>query len=179
MRTTADFLQFYRRQRGWTARLVAAVPEEHFDWRPAEGAFSCGDLVRHLVQAEVFWTRLLTKAAAGEDYDPFEIPGDADERMSAFRRPNAASAADEASGASFAETMEKWEAVQARSEEALAAIPDEALHGPSASHPLTRFEGQVWELMLLSLTHEAHHRGQLSAYLKVLGVEQDAAAFGS
>ncbi len=43
MKTIQEFLQHYGRQRGWTRTIVAAVPEEHFDWSPADTAFSCGE----------------------------------------------------------------------------------------------------------------------------------------
>ena len=75
MRTIEEFLVYFRRQRSWTRSLVAAAPEACFDWRPAPDAFSCGELVRHLIQSEAFWRRLLLAAAAGQRYDPFGLTG--------------------------------------------------------------------------------------------------------
>jgi uncharacterized damage-inducible protein DinB len=46
-------------------------------------------------------------------------------------------------------------------------------------HPLSGFRGRLWELLLMMLEHESHHRGQLSAYLKVLRIETPAALFGA
>ena len=178
MRTTADFLSFLRRQRRWTLDMVAAVPEEHFDWRPSEDSFSCGELVRHLIQADLFWARMLATLAAGEAFDPFGLEGSGEERMRAFRSPNLDFARRDDQGSSFAELLASWETAEAKVTRTLGEIPDEALDGVAGTHPLTRFEGRIWELMLLMLEHEAHHRGQLSAYLRVLGVPLPA-TFGT
>jgi uncharacterized damage-inducible protein DinB len=179
MRTVDDFLTHFHRQRRWTRNLVAAIPEEHFDWRPSPQSFSCGDLVRHLMQTEIFFSRLLAKAAAGELLDPFGLEGDAEQRMRAFRRPNLESAGNPAYGTSFASALERWADIERRTDENLRQIPDRALHGVEAEHPLTLLRAPLWEVMLVMTEHEAHHRGQLSAYLKVLGVPQPAAAIGA
>ena len=39
-------------------------------------------------------------------------------------------------------------------------------------HPLMDLRLPLWEMLLTMVGHEIHHRGQLSAYLKMLGVEQ-------
>ena len=174
MLTSEELLQHYRRQRRWTRALVAAIPEEYFPWRPAPDAFGCGDLVRHLMQSEIFWNRLLCRAARGEPYDPFGLPGGPEERLEALRQPNLQSSRDEKYGASFAGCLERWAEIQKRTEHDLAALEDAWL-GRLATHPLTGLEAAVWEMALVMLAHEGHHRGQLSAYLKMLGVPQPAA----
>lgn len=178
MRSISDYLEFFRRQRLWTRALVAAIPEEHFDWRPDAESFSCGDLVRHLMQAEIFWTRLLLRIAEGEEIAVYSFGADPESRMSAFRERNLESSHDEKYGAGFAEALERWREIQLRTEGELAKIPQSALYERSARHPLTEFEGPLWQFLLFFLAHEAHHRGQLSAYLKILGVAQPAAALG-
>lgn len=175
MRTVEDFLAHYRRQRRWTLDLVRAVPEEHFGWAPAPDAFTCGGLVRHLIQAESFWRKLLLAAAAGESYDPFEplgLPERGPARMVAFRPRNRASSDDSKLGSTFAQCLAAWEAVQAKTEAALAAITPEQLARAEMHHPLTGMRAPLWEALLVFVEHEAHHRGQLSAYLKALGVPQ-------
>ena len=116
MRTIEEFLVYFRRQRSWTRSLVAAAPEACFDWRPAPDAFSCGELVRHLIQSEAFWRRLLLAAAAGQRYDPFGLTGTAMQRMTAFRKPNLESSRGDGAkyGASFAACLESWRGVQAK-----------------------------------------------------------------
>jgi uncharacterized damage-inducible protein DinB len=175
MRTIEDFLSHYRRQRRWTVALVEAVPEEHFGWAPAPDAFTCGGLVVHLIQSENFWRRLILAAARGEGYDPFEpmgLPPPGAERMVAFRPANVGSSADPRHGRTFAECLAAWRAVQAKTEEQLSALTPGELAGGRLRHPLTGFEVPLWEGLLVFVEHEAHHRGQLSAYLKALGVPQ-------
>jgi uncharacterized damage-inducible protein DinB len=175
VRTLEDFLTHFRRQRAWTRRLVAAVPEEHFGWRPAEDSFSLGELVRHLIQSESFWRKMLTEGAAGRAFDPFGLTGASAERMAAFRRPNVESSRSaEKWGSTFAECLERWSEVQARTERELAAITPEQLREVEVDHPLLGLRLSLWEMLLTFVDHEVHHRGQLSAYLKVLGVDQPA-----
>ena len=145
-----------------------------FDWAPSEDSFRCGDLVRHLIQAEVFWRRLLVKGADGERYDPFGLEGDSESRLKAFRRPNLTASRDETFGSTAQECLDSWAGVQKKTEEQLATIPDESLHGVVMRHPLFELEAPIWDFLIAMLEHEAHHRGQLSAYLKMLGAPQPA-----
>ena len=171
---TEGFVNHFRRQREWTRRLIEAIPETHFDWRPADTEFSCGDLVRHMIQAEIFWRRLVQHGERGEAYDPFELEGSVDERMAQFRRPNLKASRNERFGTSFAECLETWEKVERDTLSKLAALPEDALAQRRLRHPLTGLEGSLAEMLLIMIEHEAHHRGQLSAYLKVIGVPQPA-----
>jgi uncharacterized damage-inducible protein DinB len=174
MRTTAELLDFYRRQRSWTFTLVSAVPEELFDWRPSESSFSCGELVRHLMLSERFWRKLIVEAVEGRSFDPFGLPGDGRQRMTAFRQPNLESAAAaENLGTTFAECLERWGPIQARTEEELGRLTPEQLDAV-VDHPLLAIRLPAWEALLTMVGHEVHHRGQLSAYLKMIGVEQPA-----
>ena len=166
MRTIEDFLEHFRHQRRWTRRIVAAIPEDHFDWRPAHDAFSCGDLVRHLMQAEIFWRRLLQAAVAGETYDPFGLSGSRDERLEGFREVNVAASRTRRLGSSFSECLDSWQSIQAETEEFVVGLTKEDLEQKSACHPLTGMTGPIWEFLVVMMEHEAHHRGQLSAHLK-------------
>ena len=167
-----ELLAHFRRQRRWTRDLVAAVGEEHFDWSPGEGCFSCGQLVRHLIQAEVYWRRLLAAAVEGRAYDPFDIGGTLDERMRRFRAPNLRASADPKLGTTFAECLDSWTSVQGATEELIAGLTPGQLSEVRVRHSLTGLESHLGELLLVMFEHEAHHRGQLSAYMKMLGIEQ-------
>ena len=166
------FLHLYRRERAWTRRLVAAFPESVFDWRPREDAFSCGEVVRHLIQAERFWRRLLADAVAGQAWDPFGLDGAVRERMETFRPRNFAFAQRDSELATFAACLARWEQVQGDTEAAFAAFTDETLATVEVVHPISRLTGPVGEMLHYMLSHESHHRGQLSAYAKMLGVRQ-------
>lgn len=171
MHDIQEFLTHYRRQRRWTRELVEAIPPEHFDWAPLPESFTCGDLLRHLIQAEIFWCRLITKAAAGEAYDPFELQGDSAARLAAFRKPNLEGSHDPKYGTTFAEGLARWAVVAQRTADELAKLAPEHL-AQTGKHPLTGLEAPLWELLIIMVEHEAHHRGQLSAYLKILGEDQ-------
>jgi uncharacterized damage-inducible protein DinB len=160
----------FRRQRVWTHVLVGALPEELFDWAPEGAGFTCGGLVRHLMQAEVFWARLLGAAVAGEAYDPFGIEGSFEQRVEQFRGPNVGASRSDRLGTTFAECVENWSGLQQKTEELIGSLEADDLQA-SATHPLTGLKAPVWEMILVMIEHEAHHRGQLSAYLKARGIE--------
>ena len=165
-------LALWRRERAWTRELVAAFPEEAFGWRPAPDAFSCGELVVHLIQSERFWRRLLVEGAAGRRYDPFGLTGGVAERYAAFRRPNLVSTRAADQPATFAACLERWETEQARTEAAFAAFTSEQLAGVVVHHPVAGLVEPLFDMIWFMTSHDVHHRGQLSAYAKMLGLPQ-------
>lgn len=168
----ASPLRLWRQERGWTRQLIAAFPEDAFGWRPAPDAFSCGELVVHLIQSERFWRRLLVEAAAGRRYDPFGLAGTAEERYSAFRSPNLLSARSTRHPTTFAGCLERLAAEQAETEAAFAAFTPEQLANAVVHHPVAGLVAPLGEMIWFMASHEVHHRGQLSAYAKMLGVAQ-------
>ncbi len=171
-RSLASPLRLWQRERSWTRQLIAAFPEDVFDWRPAADAFSCGELVVHLIQAERFWRRLLVEAAAGSRYDPFGLIGTAEERYAAFRTPNFLSARGARHPTTFASCLDRLAAEQAETEAAFAAFTPEQLAGAIVHHPVAGLVAPVGEMTWFMASHEVHHRGQLSAYAKMLGLPQ-------
>lgn len=153
--------------------MARAVPPEHFDWRPHAGAFSCGDIVRHLMLAEQVFRLFLEASGRGEDWDPWGMTGPGEERLRNARRAVLEAAGTSELGSTVDECIEQWAAQQVETETVLAAVPDEAL-GRIVEHPALALRAPVWEMFLLMIEHEIHHRGQLSAYLKMLRVEQPA-----
>ena len=49
---SASFLDYLSRIRGRTLAVGRVIPEDRLEWRPTEGAFSFGDLLRHLAAIE-------------------------------------------------------------------------------------------------------------------------------
>jgi uncharacterized damage-inducible protein DinB len=172
MRTIAEFLEHYRRQRRWSRALVAAIPPEHFDWSPAADAFRCSDIVRHLMQSEQFFLRIIVSAARGETFDPFHLQGSGAERFQAFRGRNLALSKRDQLGATPSACLEQWQKIQAETERELARISADQLTAVRVTHPLANITAPLWEMLWIMMTHESHHRGQLSAYLKVLKLPQ-------
>ena len=172
-------LRLWRQERAWTRRLVAAFPESAFGWRPAPDAFSCGELVVHLVQSERFWRKLLVEAAAGRRYDPFGLSGTVEERFAAFRSPNLLSTRASRQPATFAACLERWAAEQAETETAFAAFTAEQLRGAVVHHPVGGLVAPLGDMIWFMASHEVHHRGQLSAYAKMLGLPQPPLYYGT
>jgi uncharacterized damage-inducible protein DinB len=173
MLTTAALIDRWRRTREGTVALVQSIPLEHFDWRPHPDAFSCGDIVRHLMQAEQVFGLLLAAAGRGEAWDPWQMTGSGEERLRSARRAILDGAGTVELGTTPAACLEHWHTLRGETEAALATVPDAALTN-AVEHPVTAIRSPLWEMFLLMIEHEIHHRGQLSAYLKVLGVDQPA-----
>lgn len=171
---SSTLLEHYRRERRGTRLLIAAVPEELFDWTPHEGGFSLGGLVRHLMQAEIFWRKLLEAAIEGRDHDPFGLAGEPAARLVTFRPVNVDASNDERLGATFADCLEAWGPIQTKTEAFLESLSEEQIAGTRVRHPLVGLEGPLGQMVLVMVSHEGHHRGQLSAYLKNRGVEHPA-----
>jgi uncharacterized damage-inducible protein DinB len=165
-------LRLWRRERAWSRQLVGAFPESAFGWRPAPTAFSCGELVIHLMQSERFWRRLLVEGAAGRRYDPFGLRGTAEERYAAFREPNFLSAGGPRHPTTFADCLARWAVEQAETEAAVAAFTAEQLATAIVHHPVAGFVEPLGDMLWFMASHEVHHRGQLSAYAKMLGLAQ-------
>lgn len=54
IRSVAQFLEYWTSLRGRTRRVVECIPPERLEWSYRAGAFTLGDLVRHLATIERF-----------------------------------------------------------------------------------------------------------------------------
>jgi len=133
-----------RFEHGVTRRVIAALPREHMEFRPAEGARSAGELARHIVGAEL---RFLEGAASGAFPD-----GDPDWATTAD-----GAALAELYGARFAPLIERLTATQG---DALLRVID---YKGFVKLPALGF-------VQLAINHTIHHRGQFSVYLRSLGI---------
>lgn len=133
-----------------TRRVLERVPDEHWDWKPHEKSMSLGGLAGHL--AQLTWLALSVM-----QQDEFE----------------ARSASRPAPPANREEMTRTFEQGAAALVEAVNAAPAEAW-------------GQTWSLKaggqtflsmpraaalrVMGISHPVHHRGQLSVYLRLLGI---------
>ena len=46
------FLDYCENVRARTLRVADCIPEDHMEWVPGEGRWSCGDILRHLAGIE-------------------------------------------------------------------------------------------------------------------------------
>jgi uncharacterized damage-inducible protein DinB len=134
-----------------TRRVLERVPDEHWEWTPHEKSMTLGRLSSHLLELVYLATAVVQRDSfdPGADRPLMTGIGNRDQLLRAF---------DEAT-----------QAFQA----AFAAAPADAWR---QTWQLT-FGGQVFvslpraaALRLMGLSHPIHHRGQLTVFLRLLGV---------
>ncbi|MFN0110307.1 MAG: DinB family protein [Blastocatellia bacterium] len=134
----------WRRIHKQTTKIMAAAPNDKYDWKPADSAMTMGELMNHLWIAEAGLI-----AAAKTGVFPTEAPPqikDTAELIAAFDKTHeeAIATAMSLTEAELAETV--------------------APFGPDKAMPRS-------VLLNLTLEHEIHHRGQLYTYLRIAGCE--------
>ncbi len=140
-----SFATYFDGIRGRTLRVAACIPRERLEWAPRAGAFSFGDLLRHLGAIERY---MFAENARGL---PSRYPGHGtelaagyDEVMSFLARMHA-------------EAMAIFRALSAADLERRCETP--------AGVPMT-----TWKWLRAMVEHEVHHRGQIYTMLGLLGV---------
>ncbi len=140
-----EFLAYFENVRGRTLRVAERIPAEQLEWRPSEGVFSCGDLVRHIAATERFmW-------AENVQGGPSRYPGH---------------------GRELADGLPAVLAYLGRCHEEAVAI-FRTLGEAELSRPCPTPAGATlptWKWLRAMVEHEVHHRGQLYLMLHLLGV---------
>lgn len=142
---TAQFITYFESVRGRTERVIDVIPPDRLEWRPRDGAFSFGDLVRHIAATERY---MFTENARG---NPSAYPGHG---------------AELASGPDGVRAYMRR--LHAESVEILAALPPSRLLEECVTPggaPL-----RVWKWLRAMIEHEVHHRGQIYLMLGLIGV---------
>jgi uncharacterized damage-inducible protein DinB len=127
-----------------TRRVLAAIPAAHEHYRPQVDARSAGELARHIVSAEI---RFLDGAATGAFADrdiALEAATDVPGLLDSYDR-------------AFALALER---LNATTGDQLARVID---YRGVVRMPALGF-------VQLAVNHTIHHRGQLSVYLREIGV---------
>lgn len=145
IRTIEPFLDYFGRIHERTRRVAACIPPEQLEWRPREGAFSFGDLLRHLAAIERW---MFAENVAGR---PSRYPGHGPELADGY-----------------APVMEYVDRMHAEAMEIFRALTPDALQARcttpgGASMP-------AWKWLRAMVEHEIHHRGQIYLMLNLLGV---------
>ena len=140
---------FSRAVRQSTIKRLRTVPEGFELWCPVDGAMSFADLAVHIAEADRWLFRKL------QNHDLSPMVGQAGQ-VQVKTRAEFDSLIDQLDelGKERAELLERMEESQLRKE-----LLDE------------RFEGNVtvwWLIIRGNLDHEAHHRGQIATYLRLV-----------
>lgn len=153
--SVSEFIKYWRGFRGRTRRTLTVFPSSAGSWRPVEGAFCVADLTRHLGRAERdFFVARACSVPARVALGPEAALG-----RGVSTDLNAALAE-----------------LDGLHEESCAMLADlEKREGPEAlQRRVTTPVGaeiSAWKLLRAMCEHESHHRGQLSLYLRMLGVD--------
>jgi uncharacterized damage-inducible protein DinB len=139
------FLDYYGSVRARTRRVIERIPPDQLEWSHREGAWSFGDLIRHLAALERW---MFAENVQGR---PSRYPGHG------------------------RELADGWDAVMAfrgrMEEESLTiyrALTPEQLQAPCATPAGARLP--TWKWLRAMVEHEIHHRAQIYLMLGVLGI---------
>lgn len=146
-KTIADYtLADYEQERAATKRVIGAIPVSGLGYTPDAKSMTALDLAWHVASADWFFLNSVSEGqfSAGESKRPDSI-GSAQDVLDWYEKnvPPALERAKGLSGAQLAKSVDFFGMMQA----------------PAA-----------WYLTLM-VKHGAHHRGQLSAYLRPMGAK--------
>jgi uncharacterized damage-inducible protein DinB len=145
IRSVPQFLQYWDNLRVRTRRVAACIPPERLEWSLREGAFTLGDLVRHLATIERY---MYAETVAGR---PSRYPGCGRELADGYDA-----------------VLAYFDRLDAEAREIIGALSDADLERKCltpAGTPIT-----TWKWLRAMCEHEAHHRGQIYLMLGLLGV---------
>jgi uncharacterized damage-inducible protein DinB len=147
IRSTTDFIKYFEGIRRRTVNYIRVVPADRLNWSPKEGEFTCADIIRHILAAEMMFVRV---AIEGKwKYADHETE---DEQ-------------------SLSELIALLESAHAEAMEKLGQLPDGDLSAPrfgpkGEGHPV-----KAWRWLMAMAEHEIHHRSQLAVYLSLMDVQ--------
>ena len=145
IRTIQPFLQYFASVRERTMRVARCIPPDKLDWTYAPGKFTLGDLLRHLAVAERWiWAETLSG------------------------RPSRYTTHGKELANGFENVIAFLERLHAESMDIFSKFTDEELQQKCKTPDGA--EIPKWKWLRLMAEHEIHHRGQIYAYLGLLGV---------
>jgi uncharacterized damage-inducible protein DinB len=145
IRSVPQFLQYWDNLRSRTRRVAACIPPDKLEWTPREGAFTLGDLVRHLATIERY---MYAETVAGR---PSRYPGCGRELADGYDA-----------------VLTYLDRLDTEAKEIIGGLRDADLERKCltpAGTPIT-----TWKWLRAMCEHEAHHRGQIYLMLGMLGV---------
>lgn len=140
-----DFLAYVESVRGRTRRVASAIPPDRIEWTHRDGAFTLGDLVRHIGATERY---MFAETARG---NVSTYPGHGRELADGYDA-----------------VMAYLDRTHAEAIEIYRSLTPEALAGRCTTPAGSSIS--VWKWLRAMVEHEVHHRGQLFLMLSMLGV---------
>src|SRR5512133_3109934 len=156
LQDTPSFLAYWRNARSRTVRVLEALAPEDLEWAPAPGAFTFGDLFRHLAGLERF---MYAENVQGR---PSAYPGHGVELASGLDGVRAYLDACHAEAMAIFGTLTDADLL-APCVLRLTCPPPEGTPAPSSQSRSLPAGVQMatWKWLRAMAEHEAHHRGQL------------------
>lgn len=152
----ASFPWWETQVRPGLVRLVEALPEGHFDFKPQPVLMTARELVVHIAEAERSWVHSVIEGAAEEDW---VVPQD--DPAKGYRL-----LVEAPDRASLLALLEQWH----RPTKEWLDRPESDLAREVVSEVRRRTYTVHWILDRVH-EHEIHHRAQLGVYLRMLGIE--------
>jgi uncharacterized damage-inducible protein DinB len=143
--TVPAFLDYYEKIRQRTLRVVRCVPSDKLEWRPAQGKFSIGDLIRHIAAIERY---LYAENVKGK---PSRYAGHGTELANGYEA-----------------ILKFLESTHQESMEIFSSLANEDLQKKCTNPDGTSIT--IWKWLRAMVEHEVHHRGQIYLYLAMLNV---------
>jgi uncharacterized damage-inducible protein DinB len=145
IRTIEPFLDYFAKIRERTRRVVVLIPPDRLEWAPREGAWTFGDLVRHLAAIERW---MFAENVSGR---PSRYPGHGVELADGYDP-----------------VVAYFDRMHHEAMDAFRALTPDALQARcttpgGASMP-------AWKWLRAMVEHEIHHRGQIYLMLGMIGV---------
>jgi uncharacterized damage-inducible protein DinB len=145
IRTIEPFLDYFAKIRERTRRVVALIPPDRLEWAPREGAWTFGDVVRHLGAIERWMF------AENVSRRPSRYPGHGRELADGYDA-----------------VLAYFDRMHGEAMDVFAALAPDALQARcttpgGASMP-------AWKWLRAMVEHEIHHRGQIYLMLGMIGV---------
>jgi uncharacterized damage-inducible protein DinB len=139
------FLDYFERIRERTRRVVACIPPEHLEWSHKLGAFTFGDLIRHLGAIE---RHMFAENAQGK---PSRYPGHGRELADGY-----------------GSVLAYFDEMHRQSMDIFRGLTPEDLQRRCETPGGTHLA--VWKWLRSMAEHEIHHRGQIYLMLGILDI---------
>ncbi|MDX1385758.1 MAG: DinB family protein [Thermoanaerobaculia bacterium] len=150
---SAGLVGDFKQEAANSRRYLESVPLDQADWKPHDKSMALGQLAGHIAEMGS-WTEVMVLQdefdleASGGDYQPF-LPTDREQLLSVFDK-NVAAFVDCVEGKDDATMTATWRMLKGG---------QKVMEAPRAA-----------ALRSVLIHHLIHHRGQLSVYLRLLGV---------